>query len=1457
MHSTANTDMSTVSTSQNAAPMGPLHASVIVFWSSAQQPEVQHAPPTAPDWLQGSDIHHSSRHDPGAALHAAAAQFPGRSLLLIRSDCQLPAELLQRLQWWQQHSQAGALTCCSNAADEFNPFGFSRIDQSVPDDADLDALVANTSKRPSLQATQWPQHLLWLSAETLHLLQQQEALQLRRSPQACGINLIIADDIFSRSRNQPLWTNQPAYLWDMPPATAIEYRQQQLQQLLQQQCYELARLPVDSTAVTLHISHSWGGGIQHWIDNYCHSDSGHVQLVLKSQGFWKNKTYGSRLSLHQGAVDGPELHSWWLVPAIASTSIRHPQYIEMLDEICQRYQVQRILVGSLIGHSLDVFRRSLPTIAVVHDYYPAWPLLSQAPGTDPASLTLPRRLDELKQQPHNVHGDDLLMFCDRDARGWNSLTLAWQYMLQQKHVAVVTPSNSARTQLLQLLPSLAQSPQLRLEHIEHGFQPWSSAPAKRSVTAAVESSPHAKQRIRLLFIGRLVTGKGLELLEQAWPLIQQHVHLTLLGCGRSGRCMLGAAHVDVIMEYDWQQLPDLISHINPHAGLLLSSVSETYSYTLTELMALGLPVIATRRGSFVERIMHGENGLLIEPEPQALQTAILELIQDPELLQRLQQGAKDTTIVSLETMQSGYQQLWQNLHEACNIAALPTPVRLRAPNLQAAQNLQLQRLQSWQSSQLEQQQQQLHEQTGELIRRAGAIHRQHRRLEQLSAQLQQQQQQVQQLRHQSRVQQQQHDQAIIELQQQLAAVLSSRDQILDSRSWKLTRPLRVLSRLLANLRRQQAWNPLRWPRLLSSFSKLVLANGLLASLRQMQINPLLAADASTAEPDHSTLYAQASAADTLHWQHAAAEPDATSAHLLVCIADLPEAAVREQLLPLLLHLDQAMQGQAAVLHVVATDAVAELLASCQGILLHASKAAAVQALLQQRERIDSLLVISTLLQLRNSTLTRMYLARQAGHAIITARREDPATTRATVAPPQQAVAQAMPAFHADLFLLDQPLIKPFLNYCRAQSSLPEFLDASLLALANADSNPVWQSTASYKTLHAQQRPLLQPDHNQPAAALGCILVVDVWVPMADKDSGSLRMLNVLKLLLELGWQVVFVPINLGHAGHYTEQLQQLGVEVWYQPWFGSWKTFLAEQGQRFDLIVLSRLIVASELLQRMRRYCPQAQIIYDTVDLHYLREQRQAELQNSLALRRMAATTRQRELKLMQAADMTLVVSAAEQTLLHAELPEADIRILSNIHTVAGRQQDFLSRSGVLFVGGFQHPPNVDAAIWLAEQIWPLVQQQLPGTKLHLIGSNAPAAVHALADDTIIVHGFVEQLEPWLDRVRCTVAPLRYGAGVKGKINSSMSRGVPVVATSIAAEGMFMQHEQDALLADSAEDFATCICRLHEDTALWDMLSDHALLNVQQHFSTARARIDLQQIINVLRPGLSPPPAAE
>jgi hypothetical protein len=101
---------------------------------------------------------------------------------------------LQRLQWWQQHSQAGALTCCSNATDEFNPFGFSHIDQSVPDDADLDALVANTSKRPSLQATQWPQHLLWLSAETLHLLQQQEALQLRRSPQA---------------------------LWDMPPATAI------------------------------------------------------------------------------------------------------------------------------------------------------------------------------------------------------------------------------------------------------------------------------------------------------------------------------------------------------------------------------------------------------------------------------------------------------------------------------------------------------------------------------------------------------------------------------------------------------------------------------------------------------------------------------------------------------------------------------------------------------------------------------------------------------------------------------------------------------------------------------------------------------------------------------------------------------------------------------------------------------------------------------------------------------------------------------------------------------------------------------------------------------------------------------------------------------------------------------------------------------------------------------------
>jgi glycosyltransferase involved in cell wall biosynthesis len=166
----------------------------------------------------------------------------------------------------------------------------------------------------------------------------------------------------------------------------------------------------------------------------------------------------------------------------------------------------------------------------------------------------------------------------------------------------------------------------------------------------------------------------------------------------------------------------------------------------------------------------------------------------------------------------------------------------------------------------------------------------------------------------------------------------------------------------------------------------------------------------------------------------------------------------------------------------------------------------------------------------------------------------------------------------------------------------------------------------------------------------------------------------------------------------------------------------------------------------------------------------------------------------------------------------------------------------LLFVGGYRHPPNVDAAIFLCREIWPLLRARLPGVALYLLGSDAPPAVRALAGDGVEVIGQVPELEPWLDRCRVALSPLRYGAGVKGKINHAMSRGLPVVATSVSVEGMHLEDGVDVLVADDPARFAEAVARLYRDEALWHRLSAGGRANVERHFSPARAAASLEAL---------------
>ncbi|MDN5925324.1 MAG: glycosyltransferase, partial [Xanthomonadales bacterium] len=173
----------------------------------------------------------------------------------------------------------------------------------------------------------------------------------------------------------------------------------------------------------------------------------------------------------------------------------------------------------------------------------------------------------------------------------------------------------------------------------------------------------------------------------------------------------------------------------------------------------------------------------------------------------------------------------------------------------------------------------------------------------------------------------------------------------------------------------------------------------------------------------------------------------------------------------------------------------------------------------------------------------------------------------------------------------------------------------------------------------------------------------------------------------------------------------------------------------------------------------------------------------------------------------------------------------------------YAERADLLFIGGFQHPPNSDAMLWFVGDILPRILLQLPQVRLHLVGSKMPDNIKALASDAVIVHGFVENIEPLLDGCRISVAPMRYGAGVKGKVNMAMSYGLPVVATPMAVEGIDAVDGEDVLVADNADAFAAAVLRLYNDDALWLKLSQGGADNVRQQFSFATARAALQRLL--------------
>jgi len=362
-----------------------------------------------------------------------------------------------------------------------------------------------------------------------------------------------------------------------------------------------------------------------------------------------------------------------------------------------------------------------------------------------------------------------------------------------------------------------------------------------------------------------------------------------------------------------------------------------------------------------------------------------------------------------------------------------------------------------------------------------------------------------------------------------------------------------------------------------------------------------------------------------------------------------------------------------------------------------------------------------------------------------------------------------------------------------------------------------------------------------------ILVMDYRIPRPDISAGEQATFGLLTNLCEFGFDVVFLPNDMLSNPNYEDSLKQLGVNVithsqgYYSP-----SDYIRKHGKSFPLFYLIRVEVAEIVLHVIRQVAQKSRIIFHAPDIYFIREGRQAEIRNAPSLLADVEVTKQRELAVIGQVNHTFVVSPAELTILRQYLLDAPISVFKVLHaSINSNPAPYNSRRDIFFLGGFTHTPNVDAVCWFVSEIWPIIHKELPDVLFHIVGSEAPKEI--LDFETapgIVVDGYVKDLEPILSSMRIGVAPLRFGAGIKGKVATTMGAGIPMVCTGIAAEGMSIMDGIHARVADDNISFATAVVQIYLNQGQWKILSDNGRELVRCHFSTEANRSSFLSVLN-------------
>lgn len=361
-----------------------------------------------------------------------------------------------------------------------------------------------------------------------------------------------------------------------------------------------------------------------------------------------------------------------------------------------------------------------------------------------------------------------------------------------------------------------------------------------------------------------------------------------------------------------------------------------------------------------------------------------------------------------------------------------------------------------------------------------------------------------------------------------------------------------------------------------------------------------------------------------------------------------------------------------------------------------------------------------------------------------------------------------------------------------------------------------------------------------------LLVVDSVTPTPNQDAGSVQTVLALRCGRQLGYKMHFVPEdNWLFEPAYTPDMQKNGVECGYAPYEIGFENYIRRYGWMFDIILVYRVNVLQRTHDLIRQYAPQAVLLYHVADLHYLRTEREAKLDNDQEKFAEAELLKQKELNLVDLADCTITHSTVEAEILAQEIPGARVSVWPLMFDFFGTKKTFSERQDICFLGGYRHQPNIDAVQYFVRDIFPLLKRRLPGIRFIIAGANPTSDVLALASSDVVVTGQVEDLRDVFDVSRVFVCPLRVGAGAKGKVMSALSYGIPIVSTPIGVEGAGLEQDKHVLVSETAEDMVRDIVRLYEDEALWKFLSENGQILMREEFSTGMGVRKLNDAIEI------------